>query len=74
MATITRTDLAANACVRSALRGPKTPLAALATSLDALRDDPSWNKRDVEQVRAKAFRRLTRPTRRDYSRLEPACC
>ena len=64
MTTITRTDLAANACVRSALRGPKTPLAALATCLEILREDPSWNKRDVAQVHAKAFRRLTRPTRR----------
>jgi len=63
MATITRIDVAINACVREALCGPKTPLASLATSLKELRGDPTWNPRDIELVQARAFWRLTRPAR-----------
>jgi hypothetical protein len=71
MATKARIDYATRRCVRIALQGPKTPLAALATCLDDLRRDPSWDDRGVRQVRAKAFRRLIlQPAR--YSHLERA--
>ena len=63
MAHYTTIDAAIQRCVRSALRGPKTPLAALATSLDELREDRSWNPRDIERVKAVAFRRLVQPAR-----------
>jgi hypothetical protein len=63
MANRTRIDRAIRWCVRSALRGPKTPLAALATLLDELRQVPSWNARDVRQVQAAAFRKLVQPRR-----------
>ena len=58
----TRIDHAVRRCVRSAMCGPKTPLAALATAIDELRDDPSWDECEIEQVQAKAYRRLSRPT------------
>jgi hypothetical protein len=58
MTTNTRIDNAVKHCVRSALGGPKTPLAALATSLDELRGDSSWTTRDIERVREIAYNRL----------------
>jgi hypothetical protein len=63
MANRTRFDRAIRWCVRSALRGPKTPLATLATLLDELRQVPSWNARDVRKVQTVAFHRLVQPRR-----------
>ena len=63
MTTNSRIDQAIHWCVRSALRGPKTPLAALATLLDELRHDPSWDHRDIKKVQVVAFRRLVQPGR-----------
>jgi hypothetical protein len=63
MAHYKRIDAAIHRCIRAALRGPKTPLATLATSLDELREDPSWNRHDIERVKAVAYRRLVQPAR-----------
>jgi hypothetical protein len=71
MTTITRIDRTTNACVRNALEGPKTPLAALATTLYELRNDPTWSPRDVRQVQVRAFRRLIR-REQSYAQLEQA--
>ena len=63
MAHYKNIDDAIHRFVRTALRGPKTPLASLATSLDEMREDPSWNRRDIERITAIAFRRLVQPAR-----------
>jgi hypothetical protein len=71
MASNSQIDRAIQRCVRIALRGPKTPLAALATSLDELRGKSTWNDRDIRLVQASAYRRLIlEPSR--YSQLERA--
>lgn len=73
MATLTRIDRAIHQCVRSALGGPKTPLATLATSLDELRNDPSWNAREIRQIQSRAYWRLTLPHRsQNLAQLERA--
>jgi hypothetical protein len=72
MANRTRIDRAIRWCVRSALRGPKTPLATLATLLDELRQVPSWNARDVKQVQAVAFHKLVQPRRRTLQQFQDA--
>lgn len=60
MTAVTRIDDATHSAIRTALHGPKTPLASLATSLAELRKDPSWSDREIEQVHRKAFWRLMR--------------
>jgi len=72
MATVTRIDRFTRAVVYSALKGPKTPLATLATMLDGLRGNPAWTQHDIEQVQLRAFRRLTRWPTTSRAQLERA--
>jgi len=72
MATLTRIDRVTQEVIYSAVKGPKTPLATLATALDELRSNPLWHPRDIEQVHRRAFRLLTRQNRSSRSQLERA--